>query len=184
MLNLGCSVIDSIVPVALLRRRVRSKRQIGRAVIRGDTTSAGIFAATSGVKPQKQRGPEQRLLRASDKSRNSDRRATRQMLWQMLRLRSRPRIDLAQNVAKPTERATRPLWLFQNHSPGVNLSRTSTERDRRRPTPQKIATETKASMLATDMAEARGKSLASAAVMSLSSLAGGRLSRSPKQAFV
>jgi hypothetical protein len=57
---------------------------------------------------------------------------------------------------------------FQNHSPGVYLSRISTERDSNSPTPLKMATMINVSILATDRAEARGKSLAIAAVMSFS----------------
>jgi transketolase C-terminal domain/subunit len=45
-----------------------------------------------------------------------------------------------------------------------------TDSDRSSPTPLKIATVSKLSMLAIDAAEARGKSLASAAVMSLSNI--------------
>jgi hypothetical protein len=56
----------------------------------------------------------------------------------------------------------------QNQSPGVYLSRTNTERDSSRPRPLKIATVTNASIFATDVADARGRSLAIAAFTSFS----------------
>src|SRR5216684_4435017 len=61
----------------------------------------------------------------------------------------------------------------QNHSPGMYWSRINTERDRSKPTPLNSATVTNVSMLAIDVADARGKIiLAIAAVMSLSKFFG------------
>jgi hypothetical protein len=60
----------------------------------------------------------------------------------------------------------------QNQSPGGCWSRINTERDKRRPAPLNSATVTNVSMLAIDFADARGKSLAIAAVISLSKFLG------------
>ena len=54
----------------------------------------------------------------------------------------------------------------QNHSPGMYWSRINMERDRRRPIPLNRATVINASMLAIDVAEARGRSLAIAVFIS------------------
>ena len=56
----------------------------------------------------------------------------------------------------------------QNHSPGMYWSRINTERDRSKPTPLNSATVTNVSMLAIDVADARGRSLAIVALMSFS----------------
>ena len=58
----------------------------------------------------------------------------------------------------------------QNHSPGMYWSRTNTERDKNRPTPLNNATVTNESMLATDIADTRGKSHAIAALISFSKI--------------
>jgi len=58
----------------------------------------------------------------------------------------------------------------QNHSPGMYWSRINTERDTSRPTPLNNATVTNESMLATDIADARGKSHAIAALMPVSKI--------------
>ena len=60
----------------------------------------------------------------------------------------------------------------QNHSPGMYWSRINTERDRSRPAPLKSATVTNVSMLAIDVADARGRNLAIAAVISISNFLG------------
>ena len=60
------------------------------------------------------------------------------------------------------------LCLNQNHSPGIYWSRINTERDRSSPRPLNSVTVTNASMSATEVADARGRSLAMAALMSLS----------------
>jgi hypothetical protein len=62
--------------------------------------------------------------------------------------------------------------LGQNHSLEIFLSRINTERDRSRPAPLNSATVTNVSMLAIVGADARGRNLAIAAVMSISKFFG------------
>jgi hypothetical protein len=64
--------------------------------------------------------------------------------------------------------AGRHRAMNQNHSPGMYWSMIITERDKTRPAPLNSATVTTVSMLAIDVADARGRSLVIAAVMSLS----------------
>jgi hypothetical protein len=96
------------------------------------------------------------------------------------RLEAEPGRALIWRNCRAADRIPVSFWRlgFQNHSPGVYLSRINTERDSNSPMPLKMPIVTNVSMLASDPAEARGKSLAIAAVMSLSVFAPVRDQRS------